>query len=213
MKKKDFYSTSEIAKLCHVHRNTIILAIRKGDLRASTTPGGHNRINHEECVRVAKERGLPVLAFPGDEDGVGTGVESPAVVPSETGGRKKVLIVDDDDAVHKLVKKALDPNLFEVETASSGYDAGFKTSAFRPHLILLDVMLGDIDGGEVYTMLKENEFTRHIQILVITSIADDEKIRQMFVDDVPVLKKPFRLKEVADRVHEMLGISRSGVAS
>lgn len=209
IKKKEFYSTSEIAKMCHVHRNTIILAIRKGDLRASTTPGGHNRINHEEFVRFAKERGLPVLEFPGESDGdEGTaGIPTPESPESSEGRKKRVLVVDDDKMVHKLVQKALDPELFDLETASSGYDAGFKTSSFKPDLILLDVMLGDIDGGEVFNMLRENEFTQHIQIMVITSIQDDQRIQQIFGAELPYLKKPFRVKEVADRVHQLLGMT------
>ena len=203
IKKKEFYSTSEIAKLCHVHRNTVILAIRKGDLKASTTPGGHNRINHEEFVRFARERGLPVLAFPGEDDST-DGREQ-----EKTPSKRRVLVVDDDEIIDKLVRKALTLDRYEIETARSGYDAGFKTSAFRPDLILLDIMLGDIDGAGVYKMLKENEFTRSIRILVITAIQDDGKIRSFFPEEVPYLKKPFGLEELSSRVEEIFSLERT----
>ncbi|MBI4617005.1 MAG: response regulator [Planctomycetes bacterium] len=209
IKKRDFYSTSEIAKLCHVHRNTIILAIRKGDLKASSTPGGHNRINHDEFVRFAVERGLPVLAFPGDDEEEAGGEESGRDLDKGRGGKKRVLVVDDDKMVHKLVEKALDSSLYEIAMAMSGYEGGLKTASFRPDLMLLDIMLGDIDGGEVYRQLKEDDEYRHIQILVITSIQDDSRIEKMFPEPVAYLKKPFRVKELAERVDQMLGVTRS----
>lgn len=212
--KEDFYSTTEIANICHVHRNTIILAIRKGELKASATPGGHNRIHHDEFVRFAKEKGLPVLGFPGQEEG--PPLERPVTPPPPARGadaRRKVLVVDDDKMVHKQVEKALDSKLYEVHSAFNGYEAGFKTSVIRPDLILLDIMLGDLDGGEVYSMLRENEFTRDVKILVITSMADDERIRRSFPEEVSILKKPLRGKDIAERVGQILGVARAGVAS
>jgi DNA-binding response OmpR family regulator len=57
-------------------------------------------------------------------------------------GKKKILIVDDDDEIVELIVDVLvRDNRFDVKTASSGYDAGIQTQQFRPDLILLDYML------------------------------------------------------------------------
>ena len=49
---KDYYSTSEVATLCRVHKNTIIAAINRGLLPASKTPGGHNRVSRTVVPRI-----------------------------------------------------------------------------------------------------------------------------------------------------------------
>lgn len=187
--KKPFYTTTEVADICNVHRNTIILAIKKGDLRASATPGGHNRIAHRDLIKFIRERDLPVIAVPGEDDALER--------------KQKVLVVDDDSVILKFITKALQDG-YEIRTASTGYEAGLLTSAFNPDLILLDMLLPDIDGGQVYRTLRNNEETASIRVLVVTAVSDDEKIRTTFGDDVPYLKKPFTVDELRRKINQVL---------
>ncbi|NUQ35149.1 MAG: response regulator, partial [Planctomycetaceae bacterium] len=126
---KKFYTTSDVAKICNVHRNTIIGSIRKGILKIYRTPGGHARIAREDLLEFCKRRNLPV-AFNGTRN-------------------DKVLVVDDDPLLVKLIKVGLEKAGYRVMAAGNGYDAGFMTLDFRPDIMLLDIMLPDIDGDKV----------------------------------------------------------------
>lgn len=188
--KKQFYSTTEVASICNVHRNTIILAIKKGDLRASSTPGGHNRVAHKDLVKFIRERDLPVIAIPGDEEAAEH--------------RPRVLVVDDDPTIVKLIEKGLGGEGYEVISATNGYDAGRKTAKFSPELILLDYMLPDIDGVQVYRSLRESEDTASIRFVVITSFDDIEKLKGEFGEQVPVLAKPFTIEDLRRKINTVM---------
>jgi CheY-like chemotaxis protein len=186
LRKKPFYSTTDVAKICNVHRNTIILAIKKGDLKASSTPGGHNRVAHRDLVRFIRERDLPVLCIPGedDEDLALDGNLPPTI-------KQRILIVDDDPTMVKMIEATLAEQGYEVLSAHNGYDAGRMTELHRPDLILLDYMLPDIDGGKVYRSLQQREETRRIRFVVITSFGDIEQLEAQFGPGIPLLRKPF----------------------
>lgn len=196
MKKKAFYSTTEVADICNVHRNTIILAIKKGDLRASSTPGGHNRVAHKDLVKFIRERDLPVIAIPGEDE--------------EAERRQKILVVDDDPAMVRMIEEALEQERYEVRTAGNGYGAGVETARFNPDLILLDYMLPDIDGGQVFATLRESDETRAIRVLVITALEDTAKLESTFGGDVPFLKKPFSPDELKRKVNQVLTTQIAG---
>jgi len=186
--KKSFYSTTEVADICNVHRNTIILAIKKGDLRASSTPGGHNRVAHKDLVSFIRERDLPVISIPGEDEG--------------DERRQRILVVDDDKLILKTVEKAL-ADKYEVKVASTGYEAGLLTISFNPDLIVLDMLLPDIDGGEVYRTLRSNEATKSVRVLVVTAVTDERKIAETF-GSVPFLKKPFSIENLRRKVNQVL---------
>lgn len=193
MSEKRFYSTSEVARFCSVHRNTIILAIRKGDLRASNTPGGHNRVAPDDLLAFAREKGIAL-----------SGIDVPGPAPARR-ERPRLLVVDDDPLILEMIDKGL-RDIVEVGKASTGYEAGFATLSFRPDLILLDMMLPDIDGGQVYETLRSNQETRNIKILVITAIQDDRTIQRIFGKDLPYLKKPFSYATLRSMVTALLGV-------
>jgi excisionase family DNA binding protein len=83
--EKDVYSTGELAALAHVTKRTIITAIEKGDLRASRTPGGHNRILRDDALDFLRRHNM---------------------LPEPTG--KTVLIVDDESVVRDLIAQVLE---------------------------------------------------------------------------------------------------------
>ena len=84
---------------------------------------------------------------------------------------KKILIVDDDADIVELVNNRLRKNDYEVISSNDGKDGFKKAVEFRPDLIIMDVMMPNLSGGEVVKLLKANPTTQDIPILFFTVLA------------------------------------------
>jgi CheY-like chemotaxis protein len=119
----------------------------------------------------------------------------------------RILVVDDDRVTLEVARLALirsRPSL-QVETALSGEEALSKVTASRPHLILLDLSMPEMDGYEVCRRLRTNLKTALIPVMMITSRDDPESKQLGFLagtDDYVV--KPFESGELLARVHRLL---------
>ncbi len=81
--------------------------------------------------------------------------------------KRKVMVVDDEFTIRELIALTLEPD-FEVIKAESGEDALQKLNQ-KPELIILDVMMPRIDGYKICNLLKSNEETKHIPIIMLTA--------------------------------------------
>ncbi len=190
-------TTGQIARLCFVSGVTVFNWIREGKLKAYTTPGGHYRILPQDFQRFVTENHMPL------------GLE---LRPE---GPPRVLLVDDERVVIGALRRILysDEVSYEVESASSGFDAGAKVASFKPDLLILDLMMPGLNGFEVCKQLKENPETSHIKVLVVTGYPEDENVRRALDCGAEhVLAKPFRADEVRHWVQRLLGkeVSREG---
>lgn len=124
---------------------------------------------------------------------------------------QRVLIVDDDEMiVEALVTFFESDDRFEVHTASNGYDAGVLTERIRPHLMLLDYCLPDIDGGLVCQRLRENDDLRMTRILIMSgklTPTEGRRLRKQGADGY--LPKPLDLDELRVRVEDLLGLEQT----
>ncbi len=110
----------------------------------------------------------------------------------------KVLVIDDEASVRRLLKTALGPHGLEIVEAESGKEGLYQAIALRPDAILLDLGLPDIDGMEVLRQLRE-WFTKPILILTVRD--QEEGIVQALdlgADDY--LTKPFKVGELLARI-------------
>ncbi len=119
--------------------------------------------------------------------------------------KKKILAVDDEADILKLLRHNLTNAGFEFIEAADGPEALEKSRASAPDLILLDVMLPDMDGNEVLKRLKADPFTKHIPVVMLT--AKGEEIDRVLglefgADDYVV--KPFSPRELILRVRAVL---------
>lgn len=119
---------------------------------------------------------------------------------------KKVLIVDDEEKVRKLIEVTLSVNELEVLHASSG-DQGLKLAReAKPDIILLDIMMpGGLDGFDVCRLLKEDPDTMDIYIIMLTAKGqkvDKERGLASGADDYVV--KPFSPMELMDKIDKIL---------
>ena len=118
-----------------------------------------------------------------------------------------ILLVDDDPNNIKLLKAILMREYDHLVDASNGEEVIERVAETRPDLILLDVMMPGIDGFEVCRRLKENEETKIIPILMVTSLTEKEhRVRAMEVGADDFLSKPVDQTELLIRVKSLLRI-------
>lgn len=148
---KGTLSTSQAASLLGVAPGSVINWIDQNELKAGRTPGGHRRIQAEELVGFLRGRGLPV--------------------PDELTQAPKVLVVDDEPAVAKLIAKVISaahPE-YEVLVAHDGFAAGELVASARPDVVVLDLRMPGMDGFEVCRRIKARQETRDIFVIAVTA--------------------------------------------
>lgn len=119
---------------------------------------------------------------------------------------RKILAVDDEPSIVRLVKAALTARGHEVVTAHDGQDALDKVALEKPDLIVLDIMMPRMDGREVARRLSKNPATAKIPIVFLSAIGDlDSQLDTLEeLKDVEYLTKPFDVHELGDYVEAML---------
>jgi two-component system OmpR family response regulator len=121
----------------------------------------------------------------------------------------RILVVDDEPNIVDVVSMALRFQGFAVETAGTGAEALSAVTAFRPHLIVLDVMLPDMEGFDVAQRLGAQR--ARVPIIFLTARdATDDKIRGLTLGGDDYVTKPFSLEELVARIRSIL--RRSGLA-
>jgi len=117
--------------------------------------------------------------------------------------RTRVLVVDDESNITDLVATVLRYEGVEVQTAASGRDALKAVTAFRPALVVLDIMLPDLDGFEVQRQLADNG--GKIPVVFLTAKdATEDKVRGLTMGADDYVTKPFSLEELVARVRAVL---------
>jgi two-component system OmpR family response regulator len=123
---------------------------------------------------------------------------------------RRVLVVDDEPNLAEVVTMALRFNGFTVETAATGREALAAVSRFKPHLMVLDVMLPDMEGFEVASRLGAQR--AGVPIIFLTARdATEDKVRGLSGGGDDYMTKPFSLEELVARIRTIL--RRTGQAS
>ena len=192
---KQVFTTGEAAEICKVSQQTIIRCFDSGRLNGFRVPGSRfRRIPRAELVRFMKGNDIPLDA-----------IES---------GKRRILVVDDDSEIVELFRDVLDRDgRFEVETAATGYDAGALVESFKPHLVILDYMLPDINGDHVCRRLREKEESKDTRIIFVSGVVNPEEIDKLLkagADDF--IKKPFNVESLMKRVSELLELDQGADA-
>ena len=121
----------------------------------------------------------------------------------------RILITDDTPASLSLLVSVLEPQGYEILTASNGKDALHIAAKAAPDLVLLDVMMPGHDGFAVCRMLKREEATKDTPVIFITSRNETQSVLNGFrMGAVDYIAKPFQAEEVITRVATHLKISQ-----
>jgi len=124
--------------------------------------------------------------------------------------KRKILVVDDDPTMVKLINVNLKLNNFAVIEATSGEQALDKLSGEKPDLVVLDIMMPGVDGWEVLSRIRSNPDTEEMPVILVTAkTQDSDVIRGWELGADEYVIKPFNplllvevIKMVLDRSYE-----------
>jgi len=118
---------------------------------------------------------------------------------------KKIMVVDDEPSILKLVKAALEPKGYEIITADNGVDAIHFAKTKKPDLILLDIMMPHMDGNEVRRRLHADPATKDIPVVHLSAVGDfNQQLDGLQEGAVDYITKPFSPKDLQQRVADLL---------
>ncbi len=117
--------------------------------------------------------------------------------------KARILVVDDEPNITELVSMALRYEGFEVEVAGDGRTAVARAASFRPHLMVLDVMLPDIDGFGVLKRIRADGQPLSVVFLTARDATED-KINGLTLGGDDYVTKPFSVEELVARVRAVL---------
>jgi DNA-binding response OmpR family regulator len=121
--------------------------------------------------------------------------------------QKHILCIEDEPEMIDLIRLILGRRGFEVSGATGGKAGLDAVRAEHPDLVLLDLMMPDMDGWEVYQQMKADESTRHIPVIVVTAKAQSiDKVLGLHIAKVDdYIAKPFSPQELLSSVEKTLG--------
>ncbi len=124
---------------------------------------------------------------------------------------KKILCIEDEAEMIDLIRLILGRRGYEVIGAPGGVDGIKKVKEMLPDLVLLDLMMPDMDGWEVYQQMKADETTRNIPVVVVTAKAQNiDKVLGLHIAKVDdYITKPFSPAELLASVEKILNKTTS----
>ncbi len=181
-------STFAIAEMLHVDPGSVANWIDQGLLKAHRTPGGHRRVVLDDLVKFLREHKMPV--------------------PAELGTTSvRILVVDDEEAVAKLIARAIRAQYpeYEVVDANDGFRAGTIIATLRPDVVILDLRMPGMDGYEVCRMIKAQEATKHAEVIAMTAFPSPESEKRILECGARIcLSKPLDLDQLLQEVEKSL---------
>lgn len=123
-----------------------------------------------------------------------------------SGAPRKVLIVDDDPSISKLLSMALSSEGYEVYEALNGIK-GYKVARReKPDVVLLDIMMPEVDGFEVFRRIKLDPTTNGIPVLFVSAKSSEEDVNKgLSMGADGYITKPFAISYLLDKVNEVIG--------
>ncbi len=119
---------------------------------------------------------------------------------------KKILLVDDDETILKVLADRLESEGFTVTEARDGFEGLNKALAEQPDLILLDIMLPKMDGLTMFKKLREDKRGKNIPAIVLTILREAEKVSEALENGVYtyLIKMDVQIEDVVRKVKEKL---------
>lgn len=184
LKAKDVLTTGEVARICNVAPRTVSKWFDSGQLKGYRIPGSKDRrIPLSALLRFMKQHNIPL-----------NGLAS---------GNTRVLIVDADHDVLAVIEKVLEDEAhYEVEVADNAFAAGLMAERFRPHVILVDIHLKDLDTRAMVEQIRGNPELEQTKLVLMSSRLSDGDGQQLPRGFDAFLKKPLHVRQVLQMVEQ-----------
>lgn len=195
-KKIRIFSALEVANICGVVNQTAINWIKNNHLKAFTTPGGQYRIYADDLYEFLESRSMRI----------------PDELQEIRGGkRKKILVIDDDQELNKMVSDVITGKLPELEVfqAFDGFEAGRIISEEKPNVIILDIDLPGIDGHTLCKKIKNDKSLGSPVVISISGLDEESEREKILAEGADAFfSKPLELEELLGSVKD-LSMARS----
>lgn len=122
---------------------------------------------------------------------------------------KKILFVEDDDALAGVYLVRLQAEGFDVRRVSNGEEALAAATQYKPDLVLLDVMMPKVSGFDVLDILRNTPETANLKVIMLTALsqeADRKRAQDLGVDDY-LVKSQVVITDVIARIKHHLGVA------
>jgi excisionase family DNA binding protein len=182
---KEVLTTGEVAKICNVAPRTVSKWFDSGSLKGYRIPGSRDRrIPASELVRFMRAHGIPL-----------EGMNS---------GRTRVLIVDKEREVVDVLEKVLgEQTNYEVRSCVSAFQAGMECEKFKPHVVLMDLHVGDVDAKVFADSIRRNENLQFTKIVAMSGkLTDGQAMALKGQGFDNFLKKPFQVRQVVQAIEQ-----------
>jgi two-component system response regulator VicR len=120
--------------------------------------------------------------------------------------KKRILVIEDDRDIADLVRLVLETRDYEVQTVLNPHEAFATVKSFKPHAVLLDLLMPEMDGWEVFKKIRSDPAfaTLPIAILTAKSAGFDEMVGLHVMKADAYITKPFGKQELLDKTDELL---------
>ena len=123
--------------------------------------------------------------------------------------KKKILLVEDDNALASVYRSRLELEGFQVDHVQNGELALAKIIEFKPDLVLLDVMMPKVNGFDVLDIIRNTPETANTHVIMLTALSqpkDKERAEQLGTDDY-LVKSQVVIGDVVERIKHHLGVN------
>lgn len=189
-RSKDVLTTGEVARICKVAPRTVTKWFDSGQLHGYRIPGSKDRrIPVNMLIRFMKANAIPL-------DGV------------VNFAKTRVLIVDDEVDITDMLRDLLSREAnYEVQTCTNGFEAGIFAEKMKPHVILLDIHLGAINGRDVCKSVRMNPDLQMTKVVAMSGNLPDEEAKILLQQGFDgYLKKPFQIKQVIEAIEDAVAL-------
>jgi len=189
-RSKDVLTTGEVAKICKVAPRTVTKWFDSGQLRGYKIPGSKDRrIPISQLLRFMKNNNMPLEGM---------------IHFTKT----RVLIVDDEADITDTLRDLLNRETnYEASVATSGFEAGIAAEHIKPHVILLDIHLGEISGREVCKTVRTNPDLQMTKVIAMSGqLSDADAAALLHQGFDGYLKKPFHIQQVIQTIEDAVAL-------
>lgn len=118
---------------------------------------------------------------------------------------KRILIVDDELDILKVLKFRLTQRGYEIATAVNGQEGLERAKEFKPDLILADIVMPIIKGDELCQQIKADPATRHIAVIIMTASIGQTPVAINTIKADGLIFKPFEPQELFKKIKDLIG--------